>query len=346
MEKNIFVLSTDKPSRLHVTLKAPDDYDHHNKSLNVDRSKWILYDKPKGSGKRIFARNIYITSNEEIKEGDWYYLPKENKFAKCPKTLKLYSVTPQWTQKIILTNNEDLIKDGVQPISDEFLKWFCDNSQLEFVEVQKVKDVTDRAWYNTILCRSIYKTIIQKEELKTSEEWQKQYSQVTVLDPDGWDRKNFQYSWFEEKITYGEYNLRLSRSTAIRQNPKEELERGITITHTGKTFEDSIKRVDSEIEEMSNDWDTMSQQTGSKQQTLEEASKDYIENTMKFSFNSLETKTQANRMLKCAEFGAKWQQERSYSEEEVKHLIHQACHHSGVYIFHGFEKWFKRFKKK
>ena len=53
------------------------------------------------------------------------------------------------------------------------------------------------------------------------------------------------------------------------------------------------------------------------EETLEEAAKNYIENTMKFSFNFLETKTQANRMLKCVEFGAKWQQERMYSEEEV-----------------------------
>ena len=40
---------------------------------------------------------------------------------------------------------------------------------------------------------------------------------------------------------------------------------------------------------------------------LEEAAKDFIENTMKFSFTSNDTKTLANRMLKCIEFGAKWQ---------------------------------------
>ena len=34
-----------------------------------------------------------------------------------------------------------------------------------------------------------------------------------------------------------------------------------------------------------------------------------------------DTKTQANRMLKCVEFGAKWQQEQDknlYSEEDMK----------------------------
>lgn len=48
-----------------------------------------------------------------------------------------------------------------------------------------------------------------------------------------------------------------------------------------------------------------------KQETHEEAAKDFIENTMKFSFASNDTKTQANRMLKCVEFGVKWQQEQN-----------------------------------
>ena len=50
-------------------------------------------------------------------------------------------------------------------------------------------------------------------------------------------------------------------------------------------------------------------------ETLEEAAKDFIENTMKFSFTSNDTKTLANRMLKCVEFGAKWQQEQEQNNE-------------------------------
>jgi hypothetical protein len=65
-----------------------------------------------------------------------------------------------------------------------------------------------------------------KEELKTSEEWQKQFPNTKVLDPDGWDRKNYQYSWFEEKITLAEYTTRLSRSTVygiiLKEEPKQE----------------------------------------------------------------------------------------------------------------------------
>ena len=84
-----------------------------------------------------------------------------------------------------------------------------------------------------------------------------------------------------------------------------------------------------------------------KQETLEEAGKNYIENVMKFSFNSLETKTQANRMLKCVEFGAQWQQERMYKEEEVHGIIksyHNTIKNDPVNT--TYSKWFEQFKKK
>ena len=53
------------------------------------------------------------------------------------------------------------------------------------------------------------------EDLKTSKEWQELYPEPRVLDPDGWDRQNFQYSWYEEKITLEEYNKRLITSTCM-----------------------------------------------------------------------------------------------------------------------------------
>jgi len=81
-------------------------------------------------------------------------------------------------------------------------------------------------------------------------------------------------------------------------------------------------------------------------ETLEEAAKDYIENTMKFSFNSLETKTQANRMLKCVEFGAKWQSERMYSEEEVLELILKSKIETSNLYYEDMKEWFEQIKKK
>lgn len=51
-------------------------------------------------------------------------------------------------------------------------------------------------------------------ELKTSEEWQR-LCKVTILDPDGWDRKNYRYSWCEEKITRSEWERRMLTSTVL-----------------------------------------------------------------------------------------------------------------------------------
>jgi hypothetical protein len=53
---------------------------------------------------------------------------------------------------------------------------------------------------------------------KTSAEWQVEFPNPQVLDPDGWDRKNYQYSWFEEKITKEEYDKRVMESTCMVYN--------------------------------------------------------------------------------------------------------------------------------
>ena len=54
------------------------------------------------------------------------------------------------------------------------------------------------------------------EELKTSQQWCETIPakyKLVIMDPDGWDRKNYQYSFHEEKITKDEFMMRMSRST-------------------------------------------------------------------------------------------------------------------------------------
>jgi len=114
--KNIHVLPTDKPSRL--------GYIFDNLILNSKLLSPTLYKN----------QNIYITDNSEIKEGDWFY----NTFN--DNQPKLQKRKGDWRtcfnqHKIILTTDQDLIKDGVQAIDDEFLEWFVNNSSCEKVEV-------------------------------------------------------------------------------------------------------------------------------------------------------------------------------------------------------------------
>jgi hypothetical protein len=109
--KNIHVLPTDKPSRL---FKFANE-------LHLDTIPKDYYKK----------YNIYITSDEEIKEGDWG-LSKLNEIILFGR-----SYNEKFYKKIILTTDQDLIADGVQAIDDEFLQWFVKNPSCESVEIVK-----------------------------------------------------------------------------------------------------------------------------------------------------------------------------------------------------------------
>ena len=55
---------------------------------------------------------------------------------------------------------------------------------------------------------------MKKKELikKTSSEWVKEINWI-ILDPNGWDKENYNYSFNIEKITEKEFNRRLMNST-------------------------------------------------------------------------------------------------------------------------------------
>jgi hypothetical protein len=124
----------------------PTDNEQH--SIVQKNTGLVLIQTPRKeySGTKL---NIYITSDEEIKEGDWYlYCNQINKrIRKNPKAEYPY---PNY-QKIILTTDQDLIKDGVQEIDNEFLEWFVKNPSCEFVEVQKWFDGLDFLEYKIII---------------------------------------------------------------------------------------------------------------------------------------------------------------------------------------------------
>jgi|TARA_R110000787_G_scaffold202209_1_gene312953 hypothetical protein len=56
--------------------------------------------------------------------------------------------------------------------------------------------------------------LVDKIQLKTSFEWAKD-CKYTILDPDGWDRKNFKFSWYQEQIAQQEFDNRVLLSSVI-----------------------------------------------------------------------------------------------------------------------------------
>jgi hypothetical protein len=111
-------------------------------------------------------KHIYITSNEEIKEGvnQWYL----DKYLNKPYN----SAGAQYSPKqdvIILTTDQDLIKDGVQAIDDNFLEWFVQNPSCEEVEIERgYLGIAGFCKSNEIISEDkvYYKIIIPQEEPK------------------------------------------------------------------------------------------------------------------------------------------------------------------------------------
>lgn len=59
---------------------------------------------------------------------------------------------------------------------------------------------------------------------KTSEQWYNELPEderPIIFDPDGWDRKNYKYSFYEEKITQEEFHLRVLMSTCLIEHNKK-----------------------------------------------------------------------------------------------------------------------------
>ena len=108
------------------------------------------------------GKELFITSDEEIKEGDWWLNLKTNDADKCThksEVLLYNSEKYEHIKKIILTTDQDLIKDGVQSIPDDFLEWFVKNPSCEEVEIKPLLSNNGRALFG-------YKIIIPKEDPK------------------------------------------------------------------------------------------------------------------------------------------------------------------------------------
>jgi hypothetical protein len=169
--KNIHVLPTDKLSRLF---------------LNKNNDTFFLNEQFDYGSPKIIAQNIYITSDEEIKEGDWHLVWLRDKWEVLnymPSIGYRKECLGKEVCKIILTTDQDLIKDGIQAINDDFLEWFVKNPSCEFVEViNDTYTVGEMSKLPLGTRNHKYKLIIPKEEPKqeTLEEAAERYTKEEI----------------------------------------------------------------------------------------------------------------------------------------------------------------------
>jgi hypothetical protein len=126
--KNIHILPTENPSILYA---KDDNYKLANSTMAMD---WYI----SSAGYKPY--NIYITSDEEITgfEHNIWVIKGERIFLWQNTMALVFDNKPR---KIILTTDQDLIKDGVQAIDDEFLEWFVKKPSCERVEVDYRYDI-------------------------------------------------------------------------------------------------------------------------------------------------------------------------------------------------------------
>jgi hypothetical protein len=161
--KNIHLLPTDEPSRLMIDTIENKLYLQpilHKKTINV------------------LPQHIYITSDEEIKEGDWCLCSEElvHKVVEIKSNIGIIRFQDGVTEvlnackKIILTTDQELIEEGIQAIDDEFLEWFVKNPSCEKVEVEHFGTCCgNQSITQCINCKKynpVYRIIIPQEEPK------------------------------------------------------------------------------------------------------------------------------------------------------------------------------------
>jgi hypothetical protein len=146
--KNVHILPTDRPSRLLLSKRGNLQFLKDNSSLNLNNHFEGI------------NKHVYITSDEEIKEGEWVYNEYQKNIIKFS-----IGVGIGLCKKIILTTDPDLIKDGVQAIDDEFLEWFVKNPSCEEVDVKDITTIP-ALQLGSPNGHLMYKITIPQEELK------------------------------------------------------------------------------------------------------------------------------------------------------------------------------------
>jgi hypothetical protein len=182
--KNIHITPTPKPSRLF--------YSGNSSVLTLNKYCTLFRASERST------QYVHITSDEEIKEGDWCIADYVTGFIDLkgnpPEDEKYYVVKPtnivlgnvehgqallfsfnnltheiRYCKKIILTTDPKLIKDGVQAIDDEFLEWLVKNQSCEKVDIKTINN----KWHNedgSVLSVNVYDLIIPKKNFYCGDE--------------------------------------------------------------------------------------------------------------------------------------------------------------------------------
>ena len=356
--KNIHILPTDKSSRLYyfTGYKAGFYLYPNNQLLTPANPNYI-------------NQNIYITFEEEIKDC-WFMNTLTNEIGFTKGSIGIQKNA----KKIIITTDQDLIKDGVQSVEEDFLYWFVKNPSCEEVKIENVFGFAEIIIPKKELKQEIKMEDIfnddKKENLKKFIDEIKNPSEPNQALKDAAHR----YEKYSERFdndksaignpqTWGkrlickDCNEPLEDCTCIEDTvefPKQALK------NAAERYEKYSERFDNDESAIGNpetwgkrvlteedifnqrDIDAVTDYIGketSKQETLEEAAREYY----KRGQLGFEKASDTERAFLN---GAKWQQERSYSEEDMIEFGKFIFKNTLLVNVKGVEGILEQFKKK
>jgi hypothetical protein len=338
--KNIYLIPTDKPSRL---IKIKDI---------------LFYTTIENIIPRGVYQNIYITSDEEIKEGDYalqFHYGKisivkcdsQNKSVINNKSLDLYAT------KIILTTDPDLIKDGVQAIDDDFLEWFVKNPSCESVEVERLDTFkkTNEVYVDEIAGGNYYEIIKQYKIIIPQEEPEEMLMSTCVIFTAQEEIKP-EPNFYEKLKEYFE--------NTPREKVLEDWNKSAEFDKVGPTVDEFIensnkeifknlktissKDIDPEFVDIVNDnfWGLIDD---SSEKTIEEvANKLYPENWESIMDGQHDSNSYERNAFIAGYNKAKEQSKNKYSEEDLMEAYMEGGDDESIYK--TFYQWFENFKNK
>lgn len=116
--RNIYIVEDEKNKREYFIGKKDNKYFYLNHQMKT--------------GGVLKACHVYITSNEDILDGDAFI---ENGKYVCPGSYNIKPVPHRTNKKIIMSDDPQLINDGVQELSYEFIKWLAENPNVEIIGI-------------------------------------------------------------------------------------------------------------------------------------------------------------------------------------------------------------------
>jgi len=315
--KNIHLLPTDKPSRLHF-----------DSELFVSPK----YQLSSSINSIVQGRHIYITSNEEIKEGYAYYPDLNEVLLFDNKHGEIYKKGRQL--KVILTTDPELIADGVQAIDDEFLEWFVKNPSCEFVKTKLVYDYEEHPELvgNPKEEWSYYKIIIPQEEPK-QDKWEQLRGAGLDQPLTSWDEIKQHVGLINDNID--EFDKAAQEYFERKSKFKQDLNDTMHEAHqTGRAMEQECTcGICDNCEEQ----ETI--------QILKEAKENALkQKTLEEFIDKVDTPSDFDQFTfdEGIRVGAKWQAERMYSEEDLKSAFFNG---GGMKDIEEFNYWLEQFKK-